>query len=121
MALVKLGWKPIAVQPIFSKGQDWIVTIEPIPGSPSPVWPVGTTVVAKIYPPDTDTRLPLASWTTQFSWPGVIAGDNLMFKAESADADLVLEEALIRIRVSFPNAPTTDDYTYCAGKCVRDD
>lgn len=118
---LKLGWKPIAIQPILSKGQDWIVTIKPQAGQVSPVWPVGSAVRAVIYPAETDRSKPLETWTELFSWDAEIVDDNLYFKGPRADSDEVDTGALMYIRVSYPNTPTTDDYTYAKGKVFRDD
>lgn len=118
---LKLGWKPIAIQPILSKGQDWIVTIKPQPGQASPVWPVGTMVSAVIYPGDTDKSKPLETWTVLYTWAADIDGDDLYFKGPQEDSDEIETGAWMYIRVSYPNTPTTDDYTYAKGRVTRDD
>lgn len=36
---IELGWDPYDIAPRFTYDQDWIVAIEPIEGSVSPVYP----------------------------------------------------------------------------------
>lgn len=122
MSSIKLGWEPHRIKPIFSRGVDWIVSIEPDEGVESPVWPDGTTVVAAVYDPSTKTSLPLDEWPELYSWPGEIVGDTLLLKVEAEEADQVPAGALMRIRVSYPGSgPERDDYLYAKGVVVRDD
>lgn len=121
MAAIKLGWEPHRIQPIFSKGEDWIVSIEPSPGSESPVWPAGTTVVAVVYDKDTVLSVPLAQWPVLFEWPAEIIEDVLYFRAESDEVDQVPSGSLMRIRVSYPNGTERDDFLFAKGTVARDD
>ncbi|CKH13288.1 hypothetical protein PXH78_09340 [Mycolicibacterium smegmatis] len=116
---IKLGWEPHRIKPIFSKGVDWIVSVEP--EGDSPVWPEGATVTAVVYDKATDVSAPLDEWIVLYSWEGTIQDDVLTIRAESADTDMVPAGSLMRIRVSFPNTPNTDDYLFAKGVVARDD
>lgn len=121
--MIAVGWTPISIEPILSMGQDWEVTIKPALGSTTPVWPVGATVTAYIYPPGTDTHLPVAQWTQLYAWQGTISSDQntVTFKGPYTQSDLVPAGALMRIRVVLPNIPTNDNFTWCSGTVVRND
>lgn len=122
---IQLGWKPYRITPILSRGEDWIVTIEPKNSDGNP-WPEGTTLNAVVYPPNTDTNQPLAQWPILFTWPGQIANGNVTIKGKAEEADQVPAKALMRIRVVFPGADlddTSDDdrFLWAKGTVSRDD
>jgi hypothetical protein len=105
-----VGWQPQSIVPIFSFGQDWLVTLRS--SDPSFTWPVGSTVTAFCYPPPpVYTRNP-ASTGPLFSWAGVISGGDVDFDAPSADCDQVPDHSVLRIMATMPsNSP--DGYDSC--------
>lgn len=115
------GWTPVEVEPILSMGQDWEVTIEPAPGSTTPVWPADATVTAHVYSPSTDTSKPVSDWDELYAWPGTISSDRntVSFKGAYAESDLVPAGSPMRIRVVFTNS--SDNFTWAKGTVVRDD
>lgn len=115
---IELGLDPYDIAPRFTYDQDWIVAIEPIEGSVSPVYPPGTTVVAKIY---VDNKLSTLQQPPVTSWPGVIVDDVIRFRVESALTDVIPKGYWMRICLKYPNTPDTDDYVLGKGKVVRDD
>lgn len=118
---VAFGWEPIAVTVLLSSGQDWIVQLVPQPGSPSPLYPDGTTAAVYIYPATTDTTTPSSGWTVLDTWDATFDGDNVVWKVESSVVDAIPTGALVRIRISYPNTPTNDLYTWAKGSVLRDD
>lgn len=120
-APVEFGWEPIPVTALFSMGQDWIIALVPQPGSPSPLYPTGTTAAVYVYPATTDTAQPVTTWTLLDTWPAVFDGDNVTWKVESTVTDLIPTGALIRIRISYPNTPTPDTYNWAKGTVQRND
>lgn len=122
---IALGWKPYRIIPILSRGEDWIVTIEPKDPDGNP-WPEGTTLNAVVYEPNTDTDKPLAQWPLLFTWPGRIVNGNVNIKGQAEEADQVPAKSLMRIRVVFPGADladTSDDdrFLWAKGVVSRDD
>lgn len=121
MAAIKLGWEGIAVVVILVRGQDWITTLQPPADWPTPVWPDGTTVTALIYPPGTK-ELPVEEWPDPEEWAAVITDDDeVIFKVESALTDVIADKSDVRVMISYPNTPTTDDYRWLKGVVKRDD
>jgi hypothetical protein len=118
---VELGWEPIPVTVLLSMGQDWIIQLVPQPGSPSPLYPVGTTATVYVYPATTDTTQPVTSWTQLDAWPGIFNGDNVVWKVESSVTDLIPTGALIRIRIAYVNTPTPDTFNWAKGTVQRND
>jgi hypothetical protein len=120
MTATVLGWTPISIMPVLSRGQDWEVTIQLPTGS---TWPASSTVTAYVYAPNTDTTQPIADWTAQYTWDGTINTGNteVSFKGVYSECDEVLPGALMRIRVVYPNTPANDNFTWCGGFVERDD
>lgn len=110
-----LGWQPILIEPIFSRGQDWIVTLIPACTTDASIWPSGTTITVYVYPSTTDMSRPLSTWTQQFAWAATITGNNVYFKGPFADTDTVGDGALMRIVVVLPNGDGTDTYVWAQG------
>lgn len=122
MAAVKLGWEGINVVVILAKGQDWIVTLEPPVDAVDPIWPDGTEVVARIYPPGTAELEPDDWPPPDFEWDAEITDDDeIYFKVESSITDTVEDASVVRIYAKFPNTPTTDDYRWLKGVVSRRD
>lgn len=115
---MELGWRPLDITPIFSLGQDWIVTLEPTPGSVTPVYPSGTHVYARIYA-DTKRETLLAPPLTE--WEGQIVGDNVVFHVEATQVDLILPKQYMRIMIVYPGIPVSDPFCWAHGKVERDD
>lgn len=113
-----LGWEPILIEPVFSRGQDWIATLIPCTTVTS-YWPSGTVITAYVYPPSTDVSRPISTWTQQFAWAATITGNDTYFKGPFADADTVKDGALMRIVVVVPNTPTDDNYVWAQGLVRR--
>jgi hypothetical protein len=118
---VKLGWEGILVEVILSRGQDWIATLQPPDDWPTPVWPDGSTVTAQIFLPGTK-GMP-ADWPDPVDeWEATITDDDeVYFKVESALTDLIADKSVVRVMISYPNSPTTDDYRWLKGVVKRDD
>jgi hypothetical protein len=116
-----LGWQPLDIVAVFSMGQDWIVTLQPVSNTTADIWPDGTTIVVNCYAANTNTALPLAQWPLEFAWAAVITDNTVYIKASSTATDTVEDGALIRIMVSFPNTPSSDDYCWAKGVVQRRD
>lgn len=122
MAAIKLGWEGIAILVILARGQDWITTLQPPADWPTEVWPDGTTVTARLYPPGTDELAPDDWPDPDAEWEAdITVDDEVYFKVESTLTDLILDESVVRVYVSYPNTPTTDDYRWLKGTVRRDD
>ncbi|MDD7813703.1 hypothetical protein PP713_14125 [Mycobacterium sp. CSUR Q5927] len=122
---IMLGWKPYRITPILSRGEDWIVTIEPKDSDGNP-WPEGTTLNAVTYAANTDLDKPLSEWPVLFTWPGQIVNGNVILKGKAEEADQIPAKALMRIRVVFPGEDlddTADDdrFLWAKGTVSRDD
>lgn len=123
---ITLGWQPIAIQPIFSRGQDWIVTFEPAPAAATPVWPTGAVVIAYVYPA---TGFPgyssnaVDDWPVLAAWSGSITADRnyLTIKGSYLECDNIPGGSLMRIRVVLLDNPANDNYTWAAGTVIRSD
>ena len=116
-----LGWEPLEITAVFSRGQDWIVTLQPNVTTTATIWPDGTQITVTIYAATTDTTQPLDTWPVEYTWPATVTGNTVYLKAAYADTDTVEANALIRIHVTLPNTPTDDNYTWAAGYVRRDD
>lgn len=119
---IKLGWEGISVVVILVRDQDWITTLQPPDDWPTPVWPDATTVTMRIFPPGTD-KLPVDEWPDpDAEWAAVITDDDeVTFKVESAETDAIADKSVVRVMISYPNTPTTDDYRWLKGVVKRDD
>ena len=115
---MELGWRPLEITPIFSLGQDWIVTLEPTPDSVTPVYPSGTHVYARIYA-DAKRETLLAAPLRE--WEGQVVGDNVVFHVEAAETDTVLGKQYMRIMIIYPGTPVQDPFCWAHGKVERDD
>jgi hypothetical protein len=113
-----LGWSPIRITPILSKGGGWNVDLGPNDLAHPPNYPTGTTVVAQLYPPDQDRTLPLAQWTVLDTWTGTIANDIITFRVPTTQTDVIPDKALLRIFLTIPGVPP---YSYMHGTVKRDD
>ena len=114
--MVELGWRPLSVTPVFSLGQDWIVTLAPMEGAVSPVYPNGTTVRADLYP--NDKSLEDGPFKV---WDGVVDGDLVKFHVEHDEVDDVPSRAYMRIMIVYPGTPVRDPFCWAKGRVVRDD
>ena len=117
MDTVEMGWRPLRIAPVFSAGQDWIVTLEPKDNSPSP-YPEGTIVTAKLYQ---DDKLATILAPPLKEWPGEIVGNQVRFHVEAADVDTVKAKTYMRVMIDFPGTPQRDPFCWAKGKVVRDD
>jgi len=115
---VQLGFKANSVKILLSRGESWTATIEPTPGSTSPVYAVGTTIVACLYPADTDTTTDVGTWTVLASWAATIVGDNVIWNEPASAADAIPTNALVRIRLTYPDAT---GFLWGKGVVARDD
>lgn len=116
---VRLGWKPIPCIVQLSAGSGWNCTIEPSdPPAPQPDYPVGTTVVAKIYPADTDVSTPIEDWTELASWDATVTTDTITFAIAKSETAPIPEGSLARIFLTEPGIPP---YQYLSGKVDRID
>lgn len=115
---VEMGWRPIRIAPVFSYGQDWIATLQPVTGTASPVYPDGTTVTVRVY---ADSKLETIAATPLKTWPATIVGDDVLFHVEAAETNLVAAGTYMRISVVYPGTPVLDPYVWAKGKVVRDD
>jgi hypothetical protein len=116
------GWAPLPITPVFSLGEDWIVTLAP--SDSAFAWPTGATVTAGVYAPlaGRTPGVPPAYGAPLFSYDGQIQPDNsVYFKAESADCDQVPAGSIMRVMVALPNTPSSDDYCWAQGKVSRRD
>lgn len=118
MSALTLGWKPIRITVILSKPGGWNVDLEPLAGSTSPVYPVGTTVVLDIHPADQDTTLDYSAWTVIDSWAGTIADDIITFRIAAARAAAVPDKSLVTMVLTEPGIPP---YAYMQGIVGRVD
>jgi hypothetical protein len=115
---VPLGWSPININPIFSRGQDWLVTIV----QPSTyAWPDDTTITVSVYSSTTNTSLPITDWVEEFRWDATISGNTVYIKAPYTDTDQVEAGALMRVYVSIPDTPDADNYVWLRGTVTRRD
>lgn len=119
-----LGWEPIAITAIFSKGQDWIVALQPTSTPAVPVWPTGATITVNIYSSTTDTSMPLSQWPLECSEAATIEGNTVYARIPSSTCDTVECGALIRVMVSLPDAldaDQSDEFCWLRGLVSRRD
>lgn len=115
---MELGWRPLEITPIFSLGQDWIVTLEPAEGSASPAYPSGTRVYASIF---ADNRFETLQGDPLTEWEGAIVGDNVVFHVEHVEVDQIRSKQYMRIMIDYPGTPVRDPFCWAKGRVVRDD
>lgn len=116
---MELGWRPIEITPVFSLGQDWIITLEPEGTYESPVYPTGTTVTARIY---ADSKLTTLKAPPMQEWPGEIDGDLVHFHTEAdVGPDTVDAKRYMRIMIVYPGEPLINPFCWAHGKVERDD
>jgi hypothetical protein len=115
---VEIGWRPLQISPIFSFGQDWIVTFTPEEGTTSPVYPTGTTITARVY---ADNKLPTIEGTPLKTWTASIVGDDVRFHVEAVETNAVAKGMYMRITIVYPGTPEADPYVWATGKVVRVD
>lgn len=114
---IDVGWNPIDITVHLVAGQDWTVNI-----NAEENLPVGTIVVANIYPPGTE-KTPPANWPTPDVWTAEIVENSVTWHVESAITDLVEAKSYVRWMISYPldEAGNYDDYCWAKGLVVRDD
>lgn len=119
-APIKVGWEPIAIQPIFVYGQDWIANFEPDDDGTDPVFPTGTTITARLYADDklaTIAGTPLKTWACQ-----IVDGRSVRIHVEAADGpNTVARNTYIRVSVVYPGTPLADPFVWLTGKVARRD
>jgi hypothetical protein len=110
-ALTPMGWTPIPIEAILTRGQDWIVTL--VPTGPNP-WPAGTAITAYVYAANTNISQPLSTWTQEYSWDATIDPTTgaVYFRAPYADTDTVEEGAIVRIMADLPDDDETDHFVW---------
>lgn len=115
-----LGWRPLEITPIFSFDQDWIVTLEPEPGSPTLIYPPDTVVYARIY---ADAKLSTLKAGHMSEWPGSInpLTQAVSFHTEAALVNLVDNKRYMRIMIIYPGTPVLDPFCWAKGQVERDD
>lgn len=99
-----LGWTPYYEDINLRTGYDWI---------PDPIQNTGPLI------PGTEAEV---KWANGTIWAGEIDGDTLVFRVESAQADLIPNGTKYEMRISYPNSATstTNDYPFFVGKARRD-
>jgi hypothetical protein len=117
-APTKLGWQAIKIVVVLSKPGGWNVDIEPVAGSPSPLYPDGTTVVMDIHPANQDTTLDYTDWTVIDSWAGSIADDIISFRIAADRAEAIPDKSLTTVVLTEPGIPP---YAYMLGTVSRVD
>jgi hypothetical protein len=121
--MLQLGYTPIYIQMSLTRGQDWVVQIDPAPGAQSPVFPIGTTIVVNIYPSTTDITTPITGWTLLYSWSATFNGDSVILRGPRSDTDSIPGGAFVRVVTTYPSMSPepSDTYVWMKGVVIRND
>jgi hypothetical protein len=114
-----LGWDPIPITVLLSKGGDWVLKLVPADADTG-AFPEGTTAKLDLYPPGTQ-RKPIGQWPAILdTWDAALDPETgiLGFSVAAVEADAVPRKAYARLTVTFP---TGVDYVWCKGLVERND